>query len=380
MTGSDPGTRDAATRPISVAELLAKNGNIGSPPVTGRRRRHRGNSNAVTVAELTGEIPVIRDDSPDDSRDKDAEPDRETPPPDEQPAPAVGQAAEPAVNEANGDRPVTPPPAGDRAETAEQVEQQGPWPKSVPRIERATGPEHSHYPRPVRRSDLARAGNGQPSHSHSNLLNRGPAPGSGAEQISPPPADTAAPAAVEADAVDTTGADVDVADPPTAGPKLDAADLAAPADLVAPVTSLETGLETGEETDLAGLASLANNPAVLIDDDPETDLAADLEADLEADLAGEPVEEHGWRSELAGGALIVFQSILAVVFGAGLFIAFDQLWRWNNIVALVLTVLVTLGLVAAVQAVRKTVDIGSTLIAVGVGLLITLGPLALHAN
>ncbi|MGE2729414.1 hypothetical protein ACQI4F_08050, partial [Mycolicibacterium vaccae] len=49
------------TRPISVAELLARNGTIGSPPVGGRRRRRRGNADAVTVAELTGEIPVIRD-------------------------------------------------------------------------------------------------------------------------------------------------------------------------------------------------------------------------------------------------------------------------------------------------------------------------------
>ena len=30
---------DTPSRPISVAELLAKNGTIGSPPVGGRRRR-----------------------------------------------------------------------------------------------------------------------------------------------------------------------------------------------------------------------------------------------------------------------------------------------------------------------------------------------------
>ena len=64
MTGSDDS--NSATRPISVAELLAKNGTIGAPPVGGRRRRRRGNADAVTVAELTGEIPVIRstDDEP----------------------------------------------------------------------------------------------------------------------------------------------------------------------------------------------------------------------------------------------------------------------------------------------------------------------------
>ena len=77
--------------------------------------------------------------------------------------------------------------------------------------------------------------------------------------------------------------------------------------------------------------------------------------------------------------MVVLQSILAVAFGAGLFVAFDQLWRWNNVVALVLSVLVILGLVVGVRVVRKTEDIASTLIAVAVGALITLGPLALLA-
>ena len=93
---------------------------------------------------------------------------------------------------------------------------------------------------------------------------------------------------------------------------------------------------------------------------------------------------HGDAHELVAdaetmrfGGMVVLQSILAVAFGAGLFIAFDQLWRWNNIVALVLSVLVILGLVVGVRVVRKTEDIGSTLIAVAVGALVTLGPLAL---
>ena len=62
----------SSTRPISVAELLAKNGNIGSPPVGGRRRRRRGNTDSVTVAELTGELPIISDSS------SSAEPEAET--------------------------------------------------------------------------------------------------------------------------------------------------------------------------------------------------------------------------------------------------------------------------------------------------------------
>ena len=45
--------------------------------------------------------------------------------------------------------------------------------------------------------------------------------------------------------------------------------------------------------------------------------------------------------------------------------------------ALALSVLVILGLVVGVRVVRKTEDIASTLIAVAVGAMVTLGPLAL---
>ena len=48
MTG--PEESFSNTRPISVAELLAKNGTIGAPPVGGRRRRRRGNNESVTAS------------------------------------------------------------------------------------------------------------------------------------------------------------------------------------------------------------------------------------------------------------------------------------------------------------------------------------------
>ena len=108
----------------------------------------------------------------------------------------------------------------------------------------------------------------------------------------------------------------------------------------------------------------------------EQDLRDDLRGDLRGDLRDD-IESGGRMSAFLRGAWIVGQCIIAVAFGAGLFIAFDQLWKWNNIVALVLSVLVILGLVVGVRVVRKTEDIGSTLIAVAVGALVTLGPLAL---
>ena len=45
------------SRPFSAPS----NGTIGAPPVGGRRRLRRGNTDAVTVAELTGEIPIVHD-------------------------------------------------------------------------------------------------------------------------------------------------------------------------------------------------------------------------------------------------------------------------------------------------------------------------------
>jgi hypothetical protein len=101
---------------------------------------------------------------------------------------------------------------------------------------------------------------------------------------------------------------------------------------------------------------------------------------VEADRGEQAADAHRAPGKLVSlwrGSLTVLQSMLAVAFGAGLFIAFDQLWRWNSLVALVLSVLVILGLVAGVRVVRKTEDIASTLIAVAAGALITLGPLAL---
>ena len=333
MTDSDD---FSATRPISVAELLAKNGNIGAPPVTGRRRRRRGNADAVTVAELTGEIPIIRDDTP-------PEPEPPAPPAeaaDGEPSGALPIGAAPGF--ADEDRPATGPRPVQRVEPAKRPAAEPRWPKSPPQPPRGSGPEQSSYPRPMRRSAPPAAPpaaeNGRPAETG--------ATGSGAERMRPDPVDGYTD--IDADVLD---ADVRDADLPTGDSAF--------------VRSFLT--KSGSAERAVGSALVA-------------------ETDLDADAAGESADEaeagepYAGRPGVVGGALVVLQSILAVAFGGGLFIAFDQLWRWNSIVALVLTVLVTLGLVAAVQAVRKTVDIVSTLIAVAVGLLVTLGPLALHAN
>ncbi|MGB8406994.1 MAG: hypothetical protein WCE30_23335 [Mycobacterium sp.] len=297
------------TRPISVAELLAKNGTIGAP-VSGRRRRRRGNSDAVTVAELTGEIPVIKvhtygPDAVDEAETADAEP--------------AGQAVTDAAAETG-------------AATADTVE---------PHVGDAEVPA-SHG---VDRAEAADVDvDAEPTDLDSETAHpvapQKPSTSSGAEKMSPDPIDDE----------DVVAEDDD--------------DLRAVTGVQPAITLDDAPLEHADDA-APGYAELFGGQGI----------AADTAADEDAATV-EHRDEHG-GSPFLRGAWVVGQSVLAVAFGAGMFFAFDQLWRWNMIVALVLSVLVILGLVVGVRVVRKTDDLASTLTAVVVGALVTFGPLAL---
>jgi hypothetical protein len=316
------------TRPISVAELLAKNGTHGAP-VPARRRRRRGNSDAVTVAELTGEIPIITDDT-----DPHAEEHR-TP--------------EPRAHRANGiarvrDE-VVEAPAQEPAEKAFWSEPEPRWPASAPprprevaATERESRLQRSSYPRPVRNNVRAEADRPEPRED--KTVDR-----TGAEGMNPDPLEDYA--GMSVDVMDTEVRDADQAIEDSAYVR----------------SYLQSFTGKGDVESRSGAGYPGINEVAEEEDYPDDDFGG----------------ERTWsRSEsMRFTGTVVLQSFLAVGFGAGLFIAFDQLWRWNNIVALVLSVLVILGLVVGVRVVRKTEDIGSTLIAVAVGALVTLGPLAL---
>ncbi len=325
MTGPQD---NANTRPISVAELLAKNGTIGSPPVTGRRRRRRGNDHAVTVAELTGEIPVIKDDAEHD------ETDHHSPGSHAHRANSAGRLDQPVVDVARGEAPYWSEP-------------QRRWPESPPRRRRETRPERSPFPLPVRNSGRS----GDPADR--------PAARSGAEGMNPDPLEDYA--GMPVDVMDTDVRDAETAEDSAYVRSY----LRGPAGRSLRQKGAPDDVERRRGRDYRDLAD--------VDDE-------DYPQDVHDDLADEVEDFDAWpgsTENVLRGGMVVLQSILAVAFGAGLFIAFDQLWRWNNIVALVLSVLVILGLVVGVRVVRKTEDIGSTLIAVAVGALVTLGPLAL---
>jgi hypothetical protein len=321
---------DASTRPISVAELLAKNGTIGAP-VPNRRRRRRGNSDAVTVAELTGEIPVIDDDVDPEAIGR--------PGPESREPRANGSAR---LDESVSDE------AGEKSPYWSEPEPR--WPASPPPRPRESRPERSPYPLPSRnnvRVDSSRAEDQ-------------PADRSGAEGMNPDPLE------------DYAGMSVDVMDTDVRDAELEDEDSAYVRSYLRSSAGRSRGKDADDDVEShADYRDIAHADA---EDYPEGDLADDLHG-----KGAESAEFSTWsrRETLRAGGTVVLQSILAVGFGAGLFIAFDQLWRWNNIVALVLSVLVILGLVVGVRVVRKTEDIASTLIAVAVGALVTLGPLAL---
>jgi hypothetical protein len=366
---------DDDTRPVSVAELLARNGTIGSPPVGGRRRRRgRRNSDGVSVAELTGEIPIVhaeeavyaepvyQDAVSDETVYEEATYEEvtygetayedvayeeatyeevtyeeatyeevtyaeaevtngET---------AYGEAtyeateyaeavyAEPVYEEAVYEEAVY------EAEQSEPAAVTAPPLSSDPMPRRGDGPELSHDPRPLRRS-------------------------SGAEQMAYDPVDESVNLA---DLVDQPAGEVE---------------------------ELRSYLRGSTDTLFSG--------GTVADDLARRGIAADTDEFVGEYITADPAASsaipgppRGVTDTLVGSAAAVLQSLLAVAFGAGLFIAFDQLWRWNNLVALILAVLVVLTLAAAVRFVRKTEDIVSTLTAVAVGLLVTLGPLALQST
>jgi hypothetical protein len=383
---------DDDTRPVSVAELLARNGTIGSPPVGGRRRRRgRRNSDGVSVAELTGEIPIVpveeavyaepvyqdavsdgtvyEEVAYEDVTYAEAEvayeeaayeeaayeevtyeeathgevtyeeathgevtyaeaevPNGET---------VYGEAtyeateyaeavyAEPVYEEAVHEEAVHEE-AVHEAEQSVLAAVSAPPLSSDPMPRRGDGPELSHDPRPLRRS-------------------------SGAEQMAYDPVDESVNLA---DLVDQPAGEVE---------------------------ELRSYLRGSTDTLFSG--------GTVADDLARRGIAADTDEVVGEYITADPAAPsaipgppRGVTDTLVGSAAAVLQSLLAVAFGAGLFIAFDQLWRWNNLVALILAVLVVLTMAAAVRFVRKTEDIVSTLTAVAVGLLVTLGPLALQST
>ncbi len=441
MSGSED-----STRPISVAELLARNGTIGAPPVRGHRRRRRRNSETVSVAELTGEIPVVRDAAPaaevaevgaaevevaefevaeapeavetDLSGEEVAEAQVAEAEAEAEVAEAEAEVAEAEAGSAEAEEPQTAETVVVHPDVTESAEAAIHEAMEDEVLDRATEDEVLDRATEDEVLDLAAEDEVLDQTTEDEVLDEV----AGEAVLEEAVLDEVAEEAVLDEVAEEAVLD-EVADEVVPDEAVDQVGVAPVAERVEtppplsrkPVPSRRRGLQRSydprparrvsgaeqmafdpvdQSVDLAELVdehtsdteeirSYLRSPGgplfsgeSVVDDLARRGVEAEVDDVVEVG-AVPPARPRGVLSLLGLGLIAVLQSLLAVVFGAGLFIAFDQLWRWNNIVALALSVLVILSLVVAVRVVRRTEDIASTLIAVAVGALVTLGPLAL---
>ncbi len=131
-------------------------------------------------------------------------------------------------------------------------------------------------------------------------------------------------------------------------------------------------------------------PVDLFGDDEDDDDAAPATAaarrtatkasalpDVPAGLAGDETDDEPRPTGIVGWLGLVGQWVSGVVLGALLWVGFEYLWLNYPVVALVAAVLATAGLVLLVRAIRRSDDLQTTMLAVLVGLVVTISPAVL---
>jgi hypothetical protein len=129
--------------------------------------------------------------------------------------------------------------------------------------------------------------------------------------------------------------------------------------------SAERRYDTGEYDDV-----LVDDKRRRLDDD-DLDELDDLD-DLDDDL-----DERRERSAVGEWVLMIGQLALGVIGGAGVWLGFNWLWGFLPAAALVVALIVTTGLVLIVRKIRRAEDLQTTVLAVLVGLVVTVSPAAL---
>ncbi|KXO94738.1 hypothetical protein AXK56_19170 [Tsukamurella pulmonis] len=413
-------------RRISLAELLAREGGTAPAPTGGRRRRHRGGENSITVAELTGEIPVVRDDQPAPGSDPAAQaaapaepaapeaggapeqataaqapqqpaPEHRTPAPEavepevvepeivEPPAPAAEQAG----SEQSDDEPITSSFLA--AAVADPGLAEAPEPAEQAQVEQAPAEPEAPAEREPRRSGLLRWNRGASAEPAQPEADTAPAQDDAQDAPAEAPQEAAAQAE---DGTDYAWSRWDQAETPimatadfnTAQVRERQSRFAdAPADDtvdVAPVAVPDGEGEAPSTPDTAALSAQQIGEART--EEPSGFLAKKTDAD--ADDAGEDAAEKSGGTG-RGWLVLAAEVVLGLAAGAGLFYGFFKLWNWGGgkatiALTVVLAFIVIIGIVTFTHYLRKTTDYLTLGLALFVGLVITFGPLlmALGSN
>ncbi|SHW78115.1 hypothetical protein [Mycobacteroides abscessus] len=405
---------DDTQRPVSVAELLARNG-AAEGKISGHRRRMRGNADAIPVAELTGEIPVIRDKKGGRARPNPS-PAAETAAPEATKAP---EAAAPSETRSylrsnedalfGGDSmadeaarrgpstPSTPAQPSSMASSLRSIFPPTPTPATRPGEPRksidfndATGvispvtsaPTSEPTPKPEAAKPVTPVPPAAPSAPPATP----PAPVSRPVEPEPEPEPEAV---VQPEAEPEPDARPEViADEYEDDEYEDDAEYEEDDGEYGRSTAVEWNSHDAEH-DVEGaendydendyqleheLQELVNEHGSPVD--TEASQLADVETEKKTDAEAKAERKEKIKTYLQGG-WIAAQYLLAAAAGAGLFFGFRELWSWNQGIALVLGVLFIAILVASLWVIRKTVDLISILIAIVVGALIAFGPLVL---
>ncbi|MDI9897659.1 hypothetical protein QM797_23310 [Rhodococcus sp. IEGM 1381] len=368
------------TGQISVAELLARNGQQTNLSTGGRRRR--GVKGGISVAELTGEIPVVRDEP--GSRSAPVV-DAPAPPPADRDTPTPARAEDDDDRATSDDAPAFP---SSRPQPARPQ-------SSRPTAYQPVGRREKQQPEPELLSGSTTVAGDLLNRSHDDT-ERGHRP---AAPTTPPDRPPYGSTAAEQGrnrkpAGFTAPRQVEVAEPNTdVTPRAAVIDVD---DVAKTAVSARIARTDDTESDTTGKVASTDAPETsaateavdLVETDSERDAEEDTAAAPETEADASPATRSGRRASAArgkGGAVrqwlvLVGQAVVAIVVGALLFKGFEQLWDVLPWVALVLSVLVIVGLVAVVRILRRTDDLISIVIAIAVGVFVTLGPLAFQLS
>ncbi|HUQ57487.1 hypothetical protein [Lentzea sp.] len=422
----------------TVAELLAQYG--GSPESAPRRRRRRAADDPdeaqqpetapQTIIERvlsdSGRLMAIRDDDVAPAGRRAAPeppvPPAAAPPAAErtayQPKPPVAPPAQPQVRRP-APAPAPPPPAA--AEQTRQVPQVRDQPSrsDLPRPEaaRPDAPSRQDLSRPdlsrpdLKRPDLSRPDMPRPDAVASRLETGSPSRTNITRPAPPqPPTPTPVPkpgmppreamteqlpripAKAPVDKIAALDTESVLIVPP------------APRKLPEPLPNNQPDAWFGDDDDPAAktvlsmppMESTAAHPAPYVDEDDsqeyaayraEDDYLADDEEEVDEDEvpaglddveeADEDLGDGPQRSPGKEWLIMIGQLAVGVLGGAGLWLAFNYLWRAIPAAALVVALAVTVGLVLLVRKIRRADDLQTTVLAVLVGLIVTVSPAAM---
>lgn len=361
---------------LTVAELLARNGREAGPADTGRRRRRHRNleKGGVSVAELTGSIPVVQ--TEDDAASDES---------------AVKATDKPAAKVADKPADKAAPKAAAKDTVAAQPEKQEKKEKKLQPDQRSVSrtPE-----RPEERTgQLAAAKDVEDSKDVKDVK------GADAEKptfgevargkvVEKPEAKKEPSVKPEAEKVEAKKAEkveakkatkevkpikpaekpgkAEKAAKPGSAEKPGKAGVAAAAAAGGAGAAGAAGVAKSTEADAADKVGVKSRSQATSDEQAQF---AQLEESLED---GEVVE---YEDDTISWPMMILQAILAIAVGVGVFFGFSLIWaKAPAVLALVLAIAVTLLLVGLVHALLRHRDKLLMILAAIVGLVLTIGP------